>query len=223
MRWRTAPAHNTGEAPGFRVGRMRDRRSNDGMAPALVLASTSPYRRHLLERLRVPFLCEAPGVDEAAAKRPERAALDVVTELARQKATAVAARHPDAIVIGSDQGACIDGDLLDKPGTEAAAIAQLQRLRGRTHELVTAVAIVHRGSCTEFVDRTRLSMRPLNDAEIARYVALERPLDCAGSYKIEGLGIALFERIECADQTAIMGLPLLAVCAELRRCGIVVP
>lgn len=194
------------------------------MPPALVLASTSPYRRLLLERLRIAFACEAPGVDEDAVKRRGGAAAAIVTELARSKALAVAARRPGAIVIGSDQAACIDGTLLDKPGTAANAIAQLQQLASRTHELLTAVAIARPdGAPIEFVDRTTLSMRSLTTAEIARYVAAESPLDCAGSYKIESLGISLFDRIDCADQTAIMGLPLLRVCRELRRLGIALP
>lgn len=189
----------------------------------LVLASTSVYRRELLARLRLPFLCEAPGVDEAAVKRalPDPAA--AVAELARQKARAVAARRPGAIVIGSDQGACLDGTMLDKPGSVAAAEAQLQRLSGRTHELRTAVAIAHPGGLVEWTDVTRLTMRTLSAAEIERYVMAEQPLDCAGSYKIEGLGIALFERIDGGDQTAIQGLPLLRVAAELRALRLAVP
>ncbi|MEO6597778.1 MAG: Maf family protein [Planctomycetota bacterium] len=191
--------------------------------PQLVLASTSRYRRELLERLRVPFTCQAPGVDEDAVKRTLSTPEAVVRELARQKAQAVAAHHPDAIVIGSDQCACLGNDVLDKPGSAPAAVAQLQRLQGHTHELLTAVAIAHRGKLVEFIDRTRLVMRSLTTAEIERYVAAEQPVDCAGSYKIEALGIALFERIDGQDQTAIMGLPLLRVCEELRRLGLPVP
>lgn len=194
-----------------------------GVPPPLVLASTSPYRRHLLARLGVPFTCEAPGVDEDAVKRRGGTAQAIVAELARAKTLAVAARHPEAVVIGSDQAACLDGALLDKPGTASAAIDQLERLQGRTHELLTAVAIASGGELVEFTDATRLTMRTLTRAEIERYVAAERPLDCAGSYKIEGLGIALFDRVECADQTAIMGLPLLRLCRELRRLGVPVP
>jgi septum formation protein len=189
----------------------------------LVLASTSSYRRDLLARLRLPFSCEKPGVDEDAAKRSLRDPAAVVAELARQKARAVAVRRPDAIVIGSDQGACLDGTMLDKPGTAANAIAQLTALAGRTHELRTAVAIVHAHGLVEWTDVTRLTMRALAREEIERYVAAEQPLDCAGSYKIEGLGIALFERIESEDQTAIQGLPLLRLSAELRRLGLSVP
>ena len=191
--------------------------------PPLILASTSPYRRELLERLRVPFTCEKPGVDENVAKRQLSDALAIVTTLARQKAQAVAERQPHAIVIGSDQAATLDGAILDKPGTAANAIAQLQRLQGRAHQLLTAVAIVHPRGLVEFVDTTTLTMRPLTTPAIERYVAAEQPLDCAGSYKIESLGIALFERLESADQTAIQGLPLLALCRALRELGLPLP
>jgi septum formation protein len=189
----------------------------------LVLASSSPYRRQLLERLRLPFSCRAPSVDEAAVKRALRPPDLVVRELARRKAEAIAASDREAIVIGSDQCACIDGELLDKPGTAPVATSQLARLQGREHCLLTAVAIAHGGALVEFVDTTRLTMRALAAAEIERYVAAEQPFDCAGSYKVEGLGIALFERIDSADQTAIMGLPLLRLCAELRRLGCELP
>lgn len=191
--------------------------------PPLVLASTSPYRRELLARLCAPFTCERPGVDEDMVKRTLTDPLAIVQELARQKARAVAARHPAAIVIGSDQAATIDGAVLDKPGTAANAIAQLTRLQGRAHRLLTAVAIVHPGGMAEFVDTTTLLMRALSPAEIERYVATERPLDCAGSYQIEKLGITLFERIDGGDQTAIIGLPLLRLCSELRQLGMQLP
>lgn len=191
--------------------------------PRLVLASTSPYRRQLLERLRVPFTCRAPGVDEAATKATSPHALATATGLARQKAQAIAALEPDAIVIGSDQCAALGDEVLDKPGTAANAIDQLLRLQGREHRLLTAVAIAHPRGLVEFVDTTRLTMRHLDRASIERYVAAEQPLDCAGSYKIEGLGIALFAAIASEDQTAIMGLPLLRLGEELRRLGITLP
>lgn len=189
----------------------------------LVLASTSPYRRELLARLGLPFTTAAPGVDEAAVKRQLRDPAAVVTELARQKARAVADRQGAAIVIGSDQCACLDGAVLDKPGTEANARAQLAALAGRTHELRTAVAIAHPAGLVEWTEVTRLTMRALQPDEIARYTATEQPFDCAGSYKIERLGIALFERVDGADWTAIQGLPLLRLAAELRRLGVSVP
>lgn len=190
--------------------------------PDLVLASTSAYRRKLLARLRLPFSQAAPGVDEQVVKQalPATAA---AAELARQKARAVASRHPQAVVVGGDQCACLDGAMLDKPGTAAAAVAQLRQLAGRTHELRTAVAIVHPRGMVEWTDVTRLTMRALSTAEIDRYVAAEQPFDCAGSYKIEGLGIALFERIDGGDHSAIEGLPLLRLAAELRTLGFAVP
>jgi len=193
------------------------------MPPPLLLASTSPYRRELLARLGLPFTCERPGVDEDAVKRALGEPLAVVRELAQQKARAVARRFPTAVVIGSDQAATIDGAILDKPGNAANAIAQLTRLQGRPHTLLTAVAIAHPGGLVEFVDTTTLHMRALDAATIARYVAAEQPLDCAGSYKIEALGITLFERIDGADQTAIQGLPLLRLCRELRALGFAMP
>ena len=190
---------------------------------SLVLASTSLYRKQLLERLRVPFVCEAPGVDEAAVKAELCLPLAVVRELARRKAQAVATKHQGAVVIGSDQVATLDGAILDKPGTAAAAHAQLQRLQGQEHQLLTAVAIVHPGGLCEFLDATFLRMRPLTTAEIERYVAADQPLDCAGSYKIESLGVALFSRVQGEDQTAIQGLPLLRLAQELRGLGLSIP
>ncbi len=191
----------------------------------IVLASTSPYRRQLLERLALPFSCDAPGVDESAVKSAGGGPFELAAELARRKALAVAERHPGAVVIGGDQVATIDGEVLDKPGTAAAAAAQLQRLQGRQHTLVTAVAIAGptAGALAEFLDVTRLLMRTLGSAEIERYVAADRPLDCAGSYRVEGLGISLFAAIDCEDQTAIVGLPLLRLCTELRQLGIAIP
>ena len=189
----------------------------------LVLASTSPYRADLLARLGTPFLAVAPGVDEAAVKARGGAAREIVEQLARDKAEAVRAAHPADVVIGSDQACVLDGRVLDKPGTAANAEAQLRALRGREHQLVTAVAIAHPGGLRAFTDVTRLTMRALADDEITRYVATEQPLDCAGSYKIEQLGVALFDRIESEDHTAIVGLPMLRLCRELRDLGFVVP
>ena len=191
--------------------------------PPLILASTSPYRRELLARLGAPFTCEKPGVDEDEVKQALRDPAAVVGELARQKALAVAQRHADAVVIGSDQCATIDGRVLDKPGDADGAHAQLRLLAGREHRLLTAVAIAHPGGVVEWTETTRLCMRPLADDEIARYVAAERPFDCAGSYKIEGLGISLFDAVDGADQTAIVGLPLLRLCRELRALGLRLP
>jgi septum formation protein len=148
---------------------------------------------------------------------------ELARELARQKALDGRRQAPAAVVIGSDQLAAIDGRVLGKPGGRDAAIAQLGLLQGRPHELVTAVALAHDGGIVEFTDVTRLHMRPLTTAAIERYVAADAPFDCAGSYRIEGLGVALFAAIDCADQTAIIGLPLLRLCAALRELGFAVP
>jgi septum formation protein len=191
--------------------------------PAVVLASTSPYRRQLLERLGLMFSTEAPGVDEAAVKRELTDPPAIVRVLAAAKANAVAARRRDAIVIGSDQAVVAGGTVLDKPGSRERARAQLEQLQGREHFLLTAVALVHPHGVVEFVDSARLRMRALTAAEIDRYLTADQPFDCAGSYKFESRGIALFERVEAADQTAITGLPLLRLCAELRALGVQLP
>lgn len=149
--------------------------------------------------------------------------MEIACGLARAKAERVFEAYPDALVVGSDQVATLDGQRLDKPGSADRAIDQLRRLRGRQHQLLTAVAIRHPGGLAEFVDVTRLCMRDLDDGEIDRYVAADQPLDCAGSYKIESLGISLFAAIDSEDQTAIQGLPLLRLCAELRQLGLRLP
>lgn len=189
----------------------------------LILGSSSAYRRELLQRLRLPFSSESPDVDESQIKALGLPPLETAQQLAREKARAVAARHPDDVVIGSDQVAALDDEVLDKPGTAERAVDQLRRLRGREHRLMTAVALVRDERLIEFHDITRLTMRDLSDREIERYVAAEQPLDCAGSYRIEGLGITLFERIDTRDQTAIVGLPLLRLSEALRALGFPLP
>lgn len=190
----------------------------------LVLASTSRYRRALLGRLGVAFESAAPDCDEEALK-PGLAHLDVPTRalhLARAKAQSVAARFPDAVILGSDQIAELDGEVLDKPGTPERALSQLTRLAGRTHRLHTAVTLLHAptGRTDEHVDTTRLSLRALPPEALARYIERDAPLDCCGSYRIESLGIALFARVEGEDPTAIEGLPLMRVAAMLARVGL---
>ena len=175
-----------------------------------------------MERLQVPFTTEEPDVNEEDVKTGANP-LAIVQELARRKANAVYARHPNGVVIGCDQAVCLENRMLGKPGNAENAIAQLRELRGQEHRLLTAVAIAHRGGLVEFVDTTRLVMRDLSDGEIDRYVRTEEPFDCAGSYKIECLGITLFERIDGRDQTAIIGLPLMQLCTELRQIGVLVP
>ncbi|CAN5617687.1 Maf family protein [soil metagenome] len=188
----------------------------------LLLASTSPYRRALLARLRLPFDVMPPEVDETALAGETPLAL--VQRLAQAKAAAVAMRAGDAWAIGSDQVAELDGQALGKPGSADAAVAQLSALAGRNVPFHTAVALVHSdGRHFTAVDTTRVQVRALTAAEIARYVAQERPYDCAGSFKSEGLGIALFESIESQDPTALVGLPLIATARLLRQAGFPVP
>jgi 7-methyl-GTP pyrophosphatase len=192
-------------------------------APALILASTSRYRGELLARLGVPFVAAAPDCDEDAYKSRGSSPQELAELLALKKAESLRAAHPDAAILGGDQVAAIDDVILSKPGTEAAACAQLALLAGRTHTLITAIALIAGARILCHTDVTRLTMRPLSAEQIARYVAADRPLDCAGSYKLERLGIALFSRIESADHTAIIGLPLLALTAMLGEIGIVIP
>lgn len=191
--------------------------------PRLILASTSRYRRALLERLGLEFQQEAPGVDEERLKAVVDDPRELAEQLARAKAAAVAERFPDAVVIGSDQVGALGNERLDQPGNAERAAAQLARLSGRTHELITAVCLRHGSKEWCHTDVARLTARSLSPTAIERYVALDDPLDCAGSYKLERAGIALFERIECADHSAITGLPLIWVVGQLRDLGFTLP
>ena len=189
-------------------------------ARRIVLASTSRYRRELLERLRLPFEVRSPDVDETplAGERPTQLA----RRLALAKADAIAGRDIEAVVIGSDQVADLDGRSIGKPGDHARATAQLRAMRGRAVVFHTAVAVVCRGSGFAEVELASVSVRfrDLADAEIERYLRAEEPYDCAGSAKAETLGIALLEAIDSDDPTALIGLPLIRTCALLRRAGI---
>lgn len=188
--------------------------------PVLILASTSAYRRELLLRLGLPFSCESPAIDEAAL--PGEAPSAQALRLAQAKARAVGGRHPGAIVIGADQVAIApDGRQLHKPGTAAAACAQLALLSAARAEFHTAVAIVAADGrmATESIP-TVVHFQRLDADRIRCYVERERPLDCAGSFKVEGLGITLIERIECDDPTALIGLPLIATARLLRAAGL---
>lgn len=190
------------------------------MTPRLVLASTSRYRAELLARFGLPFLTEAPGVDESA--RDGETARDRALRLARAKAAAVSARHPDAWVIGSDQVADLAGRILDKPGDAARCREQLAAESGRCVEFHTAV-VLHRAAprlIAEHVDRTVVRFRQLATGEIARYVELDKPFDCAGGFRSEGLGVALFESMETADPAALVGLPVIWLAGALRAAGL---
>lgn len=190
--------------------------------PQLLLASTSRYRRELLSRLGLAFAVAGPDIDETA--RDGETPPDLAARLARAKATAIALRERDAWAIGSDQVAALDGRPLGKPGDRDAAIAQLAAMSGRAIAFHTAVALAHGdGRVLDASDTTTVRFRMLHDDEIARYVDAEQPLDCAGSFKSEGLGIALFEAIDSQDPTALVGLPLIATARLLRLAGFVVP
>lgn len=196
--------------------------------PRLVLASTSRYRRELLERLRLPFEVARPEVDGRAVDElalPGEAPIDLAVRLAGAKARAVAVQlGDDAWALGSDQVAEVDGLALGKPGARDAAIDQLRAMSGRIVRFHTALCLVHAdGRSFAALDLTEVHFRSLSEAEIARYVDAEEPFDCAGSFKSEGLGIALFARIDNQDPTALIGLPLIATCGLLRQAGFALP
>lgn len=188
--------------------------------PELILASTSRYRRELLERLRVPFSVRAPEVDESA--RPGESPAVVASRLALEKARAVAKAQPAAVVIGSDQVADLEGQAIGKPGTHECAQTQLRAMSGKTLVFHTAVAVVciARGYEAQAIVPVTVRLRKLGDAEIEHYLRTETPYDCAGSAKVETLGIALLESVESDDPTALVGLPLIRTCELLRAVGI---
>jgi septum formation protein len=188
----------------------------------LVLGSTSVYRRELLSRLRVPFDVSRPDVDETP--HPGEAPATLALRLALAKARDVASHHPGAVVIGSDQVADLNGEPLGKPGTHERAVAQLRRMSGQTVIFQTALAVVCLETGFEQSDTAavRVVFRDLSDDEIERYLRAEEPYDCAGSAKSEGLGIALLERIDNDDPTALVGLPLIRTCRLIRAAGVAV-
>ncbi|MBT9506289.1 Maf family nucleotide pyrophosphatase [Rhodoferax sp.] len=186
----------------------------------LVLGSTSPYRRELLERLRIPFEVAAPDVDETP--QPSETPKQLACRLAMAKARAVAAQFPDRVVIGSDQVADLECLPLGKPGNHARAVAQLQQMRGKTVIFQTAVAVVcfETGFAQMDLAQVKVKFRALSDPEIESYLLAETPYDCAGSAKSEGLGIALLESIDNDDPTALVGLPLIRTCRMLQAAGV---
>jgi septum formation protein len=192
-------------------------------AVRLVLGSSSRYRRQLLERFCLPFTVAAANVDESPL--PGESPIDLVARLARSKAQTVAARHRNSLVIGSDQLAVCGADVLGKPGSGERAIAQLKALSGQRVTFYTAVHLVHSDTGAEegHVDATTVHFRRLTDAEIERYVERDKPYDCAGGFKVESLGIALFTRVESQDPTGLIGLPLIWLAGALRRHGLLLP
>ncbi|EKS6641915.1 septum formation inhibitor Maf [Enterobacter hormaechei] len=185
--------------------------------PNLVLASTSPYRRMLLEKLGIPFECAAPDVDETP--QPGESPRHLVTRLAKEKAQSLAVRYPAHLIIGSDQVCVLDGEITGKPHTEENACQQLLHARGSIVTFYTGLALYNSASghlqteCEPF----DVHFRHLSEQEILDYVRRERPLNCAGSFKSEGLGIALFDKLDGRDPNTLVGLPLIALCQMLRR------
>lgn len=193
------------------------------MAPELILASSSPHRRALLERLGLPFRALAPAIEEVADPSEDPAA--TALRLAEEKARVIAERHPCALVIGSDQIAELGGRRLGKPGTRERAAAQLAAMSGQRVRFLTGLCVLRlepRFHATA-LDHTEVRMRRLEAAEIERYLDREAVLDCAGSFRSEGLGICLFEEVRSLDPTALIGLPLIALCRLLREAGIPLP
>ena len=187
--------------------------------PPLILASSSRYRRELLDRLGLPYSCVSPDVDETV--RAGETPVQVCARLARAKAQAVASQHPGSVVIGSDQVCDLDGESLGKPHTYERAVAQLTRMQGKRVIFHTAVCVIAPdGSMQETVSDTVITMRALGPETIAEYVRREQPYDCAGSAKIEKLGIALMQSVSSDDPTSLIGLPLMRLTGMLARAGV---
>jgi septum formation protein len=186
----------------------------------IVLASQSPYRQAQLRDFGLAFETAPPAVDEEALKRSGPAdPVELTRFLALKKAESLRAAYPDALIVGGDQMAEFNGERLDKPGTAARAIEQLRRLSGHEHRLITALALVSaRGNWVD-VEITRLSLRPLDEETIRAYIAHDRPLDCAGSYKVEKAGLSLIESVSGRDPSAVQGLPLILLTRGLAHFG----
>lgn len=197
--------------------------NSESLVERLILASSSKYRRLLLERLRVPFECRTPAIDETVREGENPRGL--VTRLAAEKARAVSDANTDAIVIGSDQVAVFNGRIIGKPGNFEKALEQLSSFSGQVVEFLTAVSVqkLETGFAREHVDTTRVGFRNLQRAEIGRYLDMEKPYDCAGAFKAESLGIVLFEYIRSDDPTALIGLPLIRTAGILRQAGLHLP
>lgn len=188
--------------------------------PQLILASTSPYRQELLARLGLKFRAVAPRFEETHEHNGDPGALAL--ELARGKAMSVASDFPNAILIGCDQVVWFEGRVLGKPGSRARAFAELRALRGHTHEFYMGLFLYHteKNVAQEFVVQGSAKLRAdLSEAELQRYIEIDNPIDCAGSAKTEGVGLMLFERLDCEDWTAIVGLPIIALTTGLRNWG----
>lgn len=184
----------------------------------LILASTSKYRQELLARLAYPFTTQAPLIDEESEKDPRLSPQALAEKLARLKAQSL--QQAEHVIIGGDQLVAFEGRILGKAHTAENAVQQLESMQGKTHELITAICVISGQKVIPFTDITRMHMKKLTRQQIERYVHLDQPLDCAGSYKIEKHGIMLFEKIESQDFTAIQGLPLIALNKILENEGL---
>ena len=197
--------------------------SKSGITKQLVLASTSPFRKELLQKLNLPFVTDSPDIDES--KKENETPEQLVSRLSVEKAKAVGIRHPNALIIGSDQVACNAGEILGKPGTRDKAITQLSNASGKIITFYTGLTLydtetdTHQTCCELF----RVHFRSLNTDQIERYIDAEQPLNCAGSFKSEGLGISLFKKLEGDDPNALIGLPLIRLINMLENQGIMVP
>ncbi|MFJ3484355.1 Maf family protein [Pseudomonas sp. NPDC090202] len=189
----------------------------------LLLASSSPYRRELLERLRLPFVCASPDIDES--RLPNESASDLVKRLAREKAMALAERYPDHLIIGSDQVAVLGEQILGKPHTFERALEQLSASSGKSVSFLTGLALYNSqsGECQVDCVPFTVHMRDLDQTRISRYLHAEQPYDCAGSFKAEGLGVSLFRATEGADATSLIGLPLIRLVDMLDAEGVEIP
>lgn len=187
----------------------------------IILASSSPFRSALLERLGLPFEAVSPDLDER--REPGESPAQMVQRLSAAKAAAILQKHPGALVIGSDQTAVLGDQVLGKPGGHPQAVAQLSACSGREVFFYTGLSVIGNGLELSDMDCTRVLFRELADDEIERYLKREQPYQSAGSFKVEGLGISLFESVDSDDPTALIGLPLIALCRLLRQAGIAIP
>jgi septum formation protein len=197
--------------------------NSESLPERLILASSSKYRKLLLERLGIPFECQSPEIDESALA--DETPLEVSQRLATEKAGVISRKYPRAIVIGSDQLAAFEGQIIGKPGTFPAAFEQLSLFSGQVVDFHTTVSVqsLQSGFKEFHTDLTRVHFRALKQDEIERYLEKERPFDCAGSFKAESLGVTLFDRINSEDPTALIGLPLIRTSSILRRAGLCLP
>ena len=197
--------------------------NSESLPERLILASSSKYRKMLLQRFGIPFECHSPNIDES--RKQNESPVELAERLADEKAASICKDHPGAIVIGSDQLAVFENNVLGKPGSYEAAMKQLSAFSGRTIEFLTAVSVQCQSSGFRdaYIDITRVCFRELEPIEIRRYLDAEKPFDCAGAFKAESLGITLFERIRSEDPTALIGLPLIRTAKMLRRAGLHLP